>query len=168
MSREDYVAIGARLFAVYVGITTIMQIPYFMRFLGREDDVTMPLWAASLLVVVLVCVALWFFPLTIARKLLPVMKEPRSEQAVDASVGLSLGLTLIGVWFFAEGLLSAVHWVTFASMTRHANDMYAFSWDPDQVASMALTGFQIVLGALLMFGSSWVKKLIYRLRYGVP
>ena len=169
MSREDYVAIGARLFAVYVGVKTILATPTSIQALSSGDGMTWAwLYALALFVAIAVCVFLWFFPPTVARKLLPVMKEPRSENSIDASVGLSLGLTLLGVWFLAQGILDALYWLLLVFQTKKLtqNQNYGFDWQPDQVASMAVTVLELVIAAWLILGSTGVRRLIYKFRYG--
>jgi hypothetical protein len=167
MSREDYVAIGVRLFAVYVGIKTVLALPASAQAVFRDGMAFAWLYALVLILAVGICVFLWFFPLTIARKLLPVMKEQRSEESIDASVGLSLGLTLLGVWFLAQGLLDSLYWLSLVLRTQHLQaQQYGFEWQPDQIASMAVTLFELIIGAWLVLGSSGIRRLIYRLRYG--
>jgi len=169
MSREDFVAIGARLFAVYVGIKTILAIPASIQALSSGDGMTWAwLYALALLIAIAICVFLWFFPLTVARKLLPVMKEARSEQSIDASVGLSLGLTLLGVWFLAQGILDSLYWLLLVFQTKKLtqSQSYGFDWQPDQVASMAVTVLELVIGAWLILGSTGIRRLIYKFRYG--
>ncbi|BCT93015.1 hypothetical protein LYSHEL_20380 [Lysobacter helvus] len=166
MSREDYVAIAARLFAVYVGIKTVLQIPTAARILSTQPDTMayVAVYALMLLLTLAFCAFLWFFPLTIARKLMPVMKEPRSEQAIDASVGLSLGLTLIGFWLFAQGVVDAVYWLALILRTRQEAPV-EFSWRPEQIASMVMAAFQLGFGAFLVLGSAGIKRFIDRARY---
>ncbi|MFY2763699.1 hypothetical protein [Arenimonas sp. MALMAid1274] len=169
MSREDYVAIGVRLFAVFVGIKTLLAIPASVQVLVQGDSMDWAWAHASVLsLTVALCAFLWFFPLTIARKLLPVMKEPRSEATIDASVGMSLGLTLLGVWFLAQGLMDLLYWLTLLVRTNYVvrAQQYDHVWQPDQIASMAATAFELVIGAVLILGSSGIRRGIYRFRYG--
>ena len=168
MSREDYVAIAARLLAVYVGFQIVLQFPASAAATLSQDQglAWAGLLALALLAGLALCAFLWFFPLTIARKLLPVMKEPRSEQAIDASVGLSLGLTLIGVWFLADGTVGAVYWFALIVRTKQHVQPLGFEWTPAQIASMASTAFEACMGACLVFGSTGIKRLIHGLRYG--
>jgi Na+/melibiose symporter-like transporter len=169
MSREDYVALGVRLFAVYVGIKTLLATPASIQAIFRGDGMAWAwLYALVLIITIGICLFLWFFPLTIARKLLPVMKEPKSEESIDASVGLSLGLTLLGVWLLAQGLLDSLYWLSLVLRAKHLiqTQHYNFEWQPDQIASMAVTLFELVIGAWLVLGSTGVRRLIYRFRYG--
>jgi len=167
VSREDYVAIAARLFAVYIGFKAVVQIPIIVQTLSHDQGVAWAwLFALFLLVSLAICAVLWFFPLTIARNLLPVMTEPRSEQAISASIGLSLGLTLIGVWILAQGAIDSAYWLTLLVRAKQQTQESGFELAPDQVASMAATAFELGLGAWLVFGNAGLRRLIYKFRYG--
>jgi hypothetical protein len=169
VSREDYVSIAARLVAVYIAMNTVQQISQAVPFLREQDPAWTGLYALVLLASFGVCVFLWFFPLTVARKLLPVMKEPRSENTIDAAIGLSLGLTLIGVWFMAQGAVGAVYWVNLIWWTRHVTTPgYFHLWSPENIAGLAATVFEFVVGIGLVFGNTGLRRLIYKLRYGKP
>ena len=166
VSREDYVAVAARLFAVYIAFQVVLQLPVGAQTLSQDQDMVWAgLYVLALLVSLALCAFLWFFPLTIARKLLPVMKEPRSDQAINASVGLSLGLTLIGIWFLANGTIGAVYWLALIVRTKQHVEQLDFEWSPEQLASMASTVFEVAVGACLVLGSTGLRQLIHRLRY---
>ena len=166
VSREDFIAVAARLFAIYLLLSIIKYIPSSVQFLAQDAGASwMALYATVLVVGLVVCALLWFFPLTVARKLLPVMREQRSEQALDASVAISIGLTLIGVWVMAYGLVDGVYWLTLIVRTRQMNPAY-FEWMPEQIAGMFATAVQILIALWLIFGSTGIKRLIYRYRYG--
>ena len=165
VSREDYVAVAVRLFAVYIAFKVVLQVPDAARALSQDQDLAWAgLYALVLLASLALCAFLWFFPLTIARKLLPVMKEPRSEQAIGASVGLSLGLTLIGVWLLANGTIDVVYWLALITRTKQHVELN-FEWAPDQIASMVATVFEVGVGACLVLGSTGLQRLIHRLRF---
>jgi Na+/melibiose symporter-like transporter len=166
MSREDYVAIATRLFAVYIGFELVMRIPTMMQAVAAAQDVAWAwLFARVLVLGLAICALLWIFQLTIARKLLPVMKESRSEQAIDASVGLSLGLTLIGAWLLAQGIVDAAYWLTLYTYTRQYVQGLPFEWTPDQIASVVATALQLVVGVGLILGSPAIRRLIHQFRY---
>jgi hypothetical protein len=167
MGREDYVAIASRLFAVYIGLKTVLQIPVAVQIMSQGEGMAFAaVYGLLLLLVLAFCAFLWFFPLTIARKLLPVMKEPRSEQAIDASVGLSLGLTLIGFWLFAQGAIDAVYWLALiVRMKQEVLRETDFTWQPEQIASMVKAVFEVGFGIYLVLGSAGLKRFIDKARY---
>lgn len=166
MSREDIVAIASRLFSAYLLFGLVQTLPGIVSTTIQGTDPWMlTLYALSIAFGFGVCALLWFFPLTVARKLLPVMREPRSEQTVDASIAFSLGITLIGVWFLASGLVDASYWLTFFVLSRQAAET-GFDWSSDQIANMLATVFELILSMCLILGNAGIKRLIYKFRYG--
>lgn len=166
MSREDFVAIASRLFSVYLFFGIVQMLPNIVQMATQNaGGAWLALYALVVVLALAVCAVFWFFPLTVARKLLPVMREPRSEQRLDASIAFSLGLTLLGVWFFANALADVVYWSTLFIASRRISEM-GFVWTPDQVASMLTTAVELILALWLLFGSAGIKRLIYKFRYG--
>ena len=166
MSREDFVAIAARLFSIYLLISLIKHVPGAAQLISQDHGAGLVIfYAVALIIGLLVCALLWFFPLTVARKLLPVMHEPRSEQSLDSSAAMSVGLTLIGVWVMAYALVDATYWLTLLVRTRQLDTAY-FEWTPDQIAGMVATVIEVFIATWLIFGNVGIKRLIYRYRYG--
>jgi hypothetical protein len=152
---------------VYIAFKAVLQIPTAIQTLSQDQGIAWAgLYVLVLLVSLAICAFLWFFPLTIARKLLPVMKEPRSDKAINASIGLSLGLTLIGVWLLAQGAIDSIYWLTLIVRTKQMAQQMGFEWTPDQTAAMAATVFELGVGAWLVFGNAGLRRLIYKFRYG--
>lgn len=166
MSREDLIAVAARIFAVFLLVTVVRSFPSTIALLDQEGPrPSLVLVGFVLASSLAVCAFLWFFPLTVARKLLPVMSEPRSETAMSGSVALSVGLTLLGVWVLAYALPDSVYWATLFLLTRQVDGGY-FEWGHEQIANIVTTVAELLLAVWLIFGSSGVKRLILRYRHG--
>lgn len=168
MSREDFIAIASRLFSIFLFVTLARNIPSAILMLRDDsgDETGFILMVFGVLVTgLLLCAALWFFPLTIARKLLPVMRESRSEQAMDAPIALSVGLVLIGVWVMANALTDAVYWLILFWRTKQF-DAAMYQWSPEQIAGVVATAAEIFIATWLIFGSPGIRRLIYKFRYG--
>lgn len=166
MGREDLIAVASRIFAVFLLVTVARSFPSAIALLDQEGPrPSLVLVGLVLASSIAVCAFLWFFPLTIARKLLPVMREPRSENAMSGSVALSVGLTLLGVWVLAYALPDALYWATLFFLTHQAGSAY-FEWGYEQIASIVTTVAELVMAAWLIFGSSGIKRLILRYRHG--
>lgn len=166
MNREDCIAVGSRLFAIFLLITLLRSFLPSMAALRAQHDTTAMAWSLAVLVLgLLICAALWRFPLTIARKLLPVMKEPRADHAMGASTALSVGLTLLGFWTLLTALPDASYWATIFLLTRHEASGY-FAWGPEQLGGVVSTLLQLVLAVWMIFGSTGLQRLVTRGRYG--
>lgn len=165
MSREDWVAIASRLFALFLAVTLLRNIPSALSFAAQGDTrVVYAVLAVMLVLGYALCALLWFFPLTVARKLLPVMKEPRSDTAMGASPALSVGLTLLGVWVLTSALPDAIYWVVLG-LTAARYGMEHTTLTSDQIAAMVATGTELVLATWLIFGSNGIRSMIERWRY---
>ena len=166
MSREDIVAVASRLFAVFVFVFTLRTVAGAVHVVtAGENMVSLATLVVIVLALLSITALLWFFPLTIARKLLPVMKEPRSEHALDASTSLSIALTAIGIWFLANAIVDATYWLILYSRV-HNSDVTGFEWTPDQLANMAATIIELAISLWLIFGSTGIKHMINRIKYG--
>jgi len=163
MSREDIVAVAARMFAVYLALNTLVYFGYIFSAPPTHSPVE---WLAPtiLSVCLLLSVLLWFFPLSVARKLLPVMKEPRSEAGIDAEVALSLGLALIGVWFAT----AAVRPLVLALLTFTINR--GLDAEPDHHSAIQVVVYllQLSIGLGLAIGSRGLRDLLLRARKRYP
>jgi hypothetical protein len=166
VSREDFVAVAARLLSIYILFGILQGVPSALQVMFAGQDVAWgALFAFFLALGALLCAFLWFFPLTVARKLLPVMSEPRSEEAIDASIALSLGLTLLGAWFFANALIDTSYWLVYLFRSRQVEGG-ALHWSHEQVAHMVATVVELVVALWLLLGSGGIKRLIYKFRRG--
>ena len=166
MSREDWIAIASRLFAVFLAVTVARYIPSAFALIGQEGpQPSFILIAAVITASFAICALLWFFPLTVARKLLPVMKEPRSESRMDESTTLSVGLTVLGFWVLAYAVPDILYWITLIYSIR-SMDAMSYMWTPEQTASVVTTVAEIAFGLWLVLGSSGIKRGLFRLRYG--
>ena len=161
MSREDVIAVAVRLFAIFLFITLLR---FFAGMMTLDQVSPLRVWVVPV-VGVAICALLWFFPLSIARKLLPVMREPRSEAGMDGSMALSVGLTLLGVWLLATALPNATYWLSLFVLSRQSSG-YHLGWGPEQMASIATTIAELVLAVWLVFGSAGIRRLILRFRHG--
>lgn len=168
MSREDYIAVAVRLLAIYVLFGILKSVPMAAQMISQQNGAMFAgLYVAILIAGAGTCVLLWKFPLTVARKLLPVMKEARSEEAVSGPVALSVGITLIGLWFLVSALIDASYWVAVALASRQVGDGdMPLVWDSGQIASMVAVAFQILVSTWLIFGNAGIRRLIDRFRYG--
>lgn len=166
MSREDFVAVAVRLFVVWLVLSMIQQAvhaaPFFVEQGWQSENIAYGLF---LLLGLLVGIFLWIFPLTAARKLLPAMSEPRSEQVIGAPVALSLGLSLLGLWLLANALIDGGYWLT-VLLLFHRDDTGMLSLGHDQIAGMVATVLELVVGVWLVFGNAGLSRLVFRFRYG--
>jgi hypothetical protein len=104
MSPHQFVAVAARLFAVWLVIHLPGQAYGFFTDSSKLNDPTLGMVALGVGVVELIVIlGLWFFPNTIARKLLgSSSSEPPPPSSADA--WLTMGCALMGLWLLATSL----------------------------------------------------------------
>lgn len=108
MSPQQIVAVVARLLAVWIVIHLPGQVSEIVYLGGHDADRSMRAFAVGGFAVELfVCLAIWFFPLTIARKLLRSSSEERPPPS-SSDVWLGMGCALIGLWLLATSLPALV------------------------------------------------------------
>lgn len=168
MSREDVVVVAIRLFAIFLAVTALrfavqavgapFDIPIGDLILGVALTVAVPLVAASLL---------WFFPVSIAAKLLPVMESPGTPIVANGAAALDVGCTLIGLWLLASALADAGYWTVILIAAAH-NDWADGALATEDVANIIATVVQVFMALGLLLGYRQILKALHGLRsYGV-
>lgn len=162
MNREDYLVVALRLFAVWLLLTALW---FGMGTLVRELQAGgFPLaTVASMVPMAGIAVLLWFFPLTVARKLLPVMREPQAPLQAPAREVEAVAFTVLGLWILANALVDAAYWLLLAWMTRRS-EFENLEWTSDQIASVLATAIEIALAIGLLLGTRGLQLALQRLR----
>jgi Ca2+/Na+ antiporter len=167
MSREDVVAVALRLFAVYLLLIVLRtSIPALTASEGDPSALPPVLWLALLVVPMLgLALLFWVFPLSVAARLLPVMREPRPPVRAEAAEVEGIALTLLGLWLCAAALSDAVYWVIVHLSLSRSEMWVGYEVSSETFASMVTTGFELVLGLWLMLGSRGWQQALRRWRY---
>jgi hypothetical protein len=111
---------------------------------------------------IVIAALLWFFPLTVAKKLLPVMREPRPVISVSSRSALDLALTCLGFWVLATAMADSVYWIVYIIMLAKQP---VFLFSEEQTASVISTAIELAIGLWLVFGSSGLINLVIKFRY---
>lgn len=152
MTSRQFVALGVRLFCVWLAIYILRYAPAFW-LLEKQSSTTadpVPLVIGTLLLVA-IAVALWLFPLTVARKLLP-------RSALDQPISLPAheqieraGFCLLGLWLLMQAVPSLVfEGVVFYLYTRPGSGL---GLSPRQYAALARALVELGLAIWLLFGA---------------
>ncbi len=165
LNREDVVAVVVRLFAVFLFVLSLRFATSIAGTLVGGE--AWPFWLiafviATELVLWLVSVLLWFFPLTVARMLLPVMRA-ESRVAVPTAWD-EIALSVMGVWLIASALWSISYWLVFLIVARSAEHVGRIQYSPEHMAEMAATIVELVLGLGLALGAGGLAAMLRRLR----
>jgi len=166
LGKEDIVAIASRLFAISLLITLAGNGAAFAHFVhensGSAVETALVLCVIGLVPVTLAAV-LWFFPLTIARKLLPVLRVTPPPLSAPREHVEETAVFVLGVWVLASALPDLAYWiVTFA---RIDSADVASAWLPEQIGGMVLTALSLLIGVWLVLGARGLIGAVRRLRY---
>jgi hypothetical protein len=165
LTREDVIAVASRLFAVYLVVLSVQSIALSVGTLfGRVWEtywivLMWLLYAATLLIVGL----LWFFPLSIARKLLPVARDTSGTPLGETNDLQSIAFSVLGAWVLATALSDVASWLVFFLYIERTRTDYSVS--AENTAGIASTVVQFAIGIYLLIGSRGFARLLYRIRY---
>lgn len=158
MTNTQIIGLGVRLFSVWLFVYVVRNVPGMWNFNITESDASANLGVAVAVLILLGVIALlWFFPLTVATKLLPRVQSEGSL-ALPLDQVQAVGFCLLGLWILATGIPSASYWLL---MSYHAvKPGSLLSFQPRDFASMTATGVQIILGIWLLFGAKGLRGLL--------
>jgi len=148
MSPYQIIAVMVRLFAVWLAIHLPGQL-YAFYFEGTKIDqpYTGLITVGILLAALVIILGLWFFPMSIARKLL---SAPALEEASPTTpdTWLSMGCALIGLYLLTEYLPSLIRDSLFLlSSETLAGDFSALRNSIIYLACMVVIAVWLILGA---------------------
>jgi len=160
MTNAQVVALGVRLFSIWLALYLIRYAP--------------ALWSANIeqfpesraagtviivvsIVLIAVTIALWLFPLAVARKLIPkaTLDQP-TPLPVDQLQ--SAGFCLLGLWVLTEAVPRFVYMAFIVYHSTRPNAMVAL--DPHNYAAIARTLVELGIGLWLLFGARGLLGLI--------
>jgi hypothetical protein len=170
VSREDIAAIASRLFAIFIAVTALRTIGTTFQVAYQSEvpkDASVYIFLAIILGTALsASLVLWFFPLSIARKLLPVMKEPQPAVTWQSGNAMELALAVFGFWILADAIADAFYWGSFYYYVQQATGTGLETVGAAEKADMFVTVIELVLGSWLVLGHRGVAALFYRIRFG--
>jgi hypothetical protein len=153
MSRHQAVAVAVRIFAAWLAVTVLRNLASFA-FFKQSDMPGYGLAVAVLALAALLVATLWFFPGTIARKLLsPDNAKPETSASPD--LWLAMGCALLGLWLLKSALPTLVF------------DTYALihlSYGDDRgniPQSVVYYVVEVVIGLWLVFGAKGFRRLFW-------
>ena len=161
MTPHQTLALGVRLFAIWYALVIVREAVAFILWSPPYDSQTLALLTGGSILSVLILLALWFFPKSISRGLLPHSSDVPA-QASSQQMWFTLGTALIGLWFAASAV---------APILRNLSVMYVFR--PELVNAESLRSLreglfyhvvELLLGLGLVFGATGIRKFVWWVR----
>jgi hypothetical protein len=165
MTPHQIVVVGLRLLAVAWVLLLLGQIPMlYGQSAAYSGTFTMRYIGGFSALQLMVCAVLWFFPASIAGKLLP---SPKNDVVYDSPTAshewVTLGLIGIGLWVLFGAVRDAIYWLMFLVFSP-VDDMAGFN--AETKAAMVTTVIELVLGSWLVFGAKGLGALLWKIRTG--
>jgi hypothetical protein len=160
MTNAQVVALGVRLFCIWLAVYLLRHAPALWALNTRELPDSGA--AAAVIIVtsvfVAVTIALWLFPLAVARKLLPkaTLDEPTPlplDQVQRA------GFCLLGLWLLTEAIPKMFYSAVMVYHSTRPNA--AVELQPQNYAAMAQMLIEFGLGLWLLFGARGLLGIIH-------
>ena len=159
MTPHQIVAVALRLVAIWLGMQALGYVAWFFWGKGSQPpDYAYLTFMLALNVVIIP--ALWFFPRTIAWKLLP-SDDVQPRPPVTADTWLALGCTLIGLWTLTTTVPQIVyHLLVLNSMLSEGDRSWSWvHW------SLLHDVVQLAIAAWLVLGAKGVGKIFQWAQY---
>ena len=162
MSQAYLIGVLIRLFSIYLVVSTLRIVTsMFSPALGLAFNG----WTiAGLAIPLLAAVFMWFFNLSIARRL---FFGGSHERALDLTGVVHLEQALfsaLGLWLVCSSLIDCAYWLILFSEVNSPKWVGFYPIGPEQTASLIASFVQTLLGLFLMFRANGLVRLIQRLR----
>ena len=161
MSREDIIAVASRLFAIFLLVIAVRSGSLVFAFSDTDSKSLVLTIFAGVVVPLAAAGLLWFFPLGVARKLLPVMRDEGAALSSDRTGLMEIGCTLLGLWLFASALPQALYWGLHLLLSAQESQQ---PLSVSALASQCRALFEVIIAVWLLLGYEGILGAIRRFR----
>ena len=163
MSQGHLVGVLVRLFALYLLVSTLRSAPgLIVSNQTAGSDPWAHAWIAAALILPLsAAIFLWFFNLSVAKRLFYSGASERNLELEGVSQLEHALFSLLGLWLICASLVDAMYWIVYF------HEVPQYGWDlttPEIKAGVACCIFQLLLGTFLFFRSKGLLNIVRRIR----
>jgi hypothetical protein len=165
MNKEQVVGIAVRLFAIFLGIYTFRHVSGLLPYAAAPSPNYISFSFLFLLAAfpLLAAILLWLFPLAVAAKIIPNIKEKETPAALDAGGIEVVAFSVMGLWVLTYAIPDIFYWVTYVYRIKNIN-IGSPELTPENIGYIVSTIVELVIGFWLLFGSSGLLGVIRRAR----
>lgn len=164
MRALQIVGIGLRVLAILLFIGTLRGMAPFVSLYTKNPSLeSLIMIGVVVLISVLISVWVWFFPLTIASKLVPCIPESEEDKPITQHEFQAIGFSLIGLWVLTQSIPDIFSWGFYVYAIMHSETAVEYSME--DFAGIVVTGVELVLGIFLLLGSKGLSGVIHKFRY---
>ena len=106
MHKEQMVGMAVRLFAVFLVVNVVRYASGLIPYLADSATNKLSITFLSLAVIfsILTAALLWLFPLTIASKLIPDVKNTEPSKTLESGEIELVAFSILGLWVLASAI----------------------------------------------------------------
>lgn len=148
MKPIHYLGLAVRLFAIWLFISGVVRIIDFIELNLGGTAYSMPSFVSMIIMLIplIAAIYLWYFPLTVAQKLLG--NEDREFEPVNPKSLLTIFVASIGLFFLYQALMGFIFWLEFYVVPSNESSPLVIMFADDKVG--VLTTFVELIVALLL------------------
>lgn len=161
MPKEQIVGIAVRLFAVFLALYTLRYASSMLPYAAAPPPNSISFWFIGTLALfpILAAVLLWFFPLTVATRLIPDIKAKETSTSLGAGDVEVVAFSVMGLWVLTTAIPDIFYWVTFVYRVESAG-VGSPELSPENIGNIVATVVEFVIGFWLLFGSKGLLGII--------
>jgi hypothetical protein len=163
MTPQQVVAAGVRLFAIWLvlsGAKAIFVTPFIFAQLGENAAFARAASMCFGVADILLAMVLWFFPLGVARKLVPNISLTHSFGAPALELA-RVGSCLLGLWLLATAT-PRLFWYFLDTVMHSPADAFFPSITKVEILGFTYRALEILIACLLVFKSRVIAHAILR------
>ncbi len=166
MTPHQIVVVVLRLIALAWLLYTLTHVYGLFAVVAADPGALLsrPIVLFSAAFQVVVCLALWFFPSTLATSLLP--QAPGAHEPAPArpiTEWQVFGVIIVGLLALTRAIPDTIYWVTYAAMAT-GYDLSFFDLDADQKSNALATAVELTIGLGLVLGAKRVAAMLFKAR----
>ena len=168
MTPHQILSVAVRLFAIWLAFVVLRGLVAWS-FFGPESNgpYFLPLLGVVGVVGFVFVAALWFFPKSIARGLLPAKNDAPAEPSAPV-VWFGIGISLIGLWVTASALPGVLRNLVMMYVVRSEYSQFGGLWSSSLAGGLIFYSVQLVVGVVLIIGANGISRAIWWARHAGP
>ncbi len=164
MNSIYYFGVMVRLFAIALFVYSVGRLEFIANYASYSENSLGPSIVFSLLSSVLpmlIAFILWFFPLTVARKILPTTED--ESNTTNAQSLLTIAVLVIGVYTFYYAIIDSIYWLTIVHVfVRDEFGTISKVLSNQDKANIVVTVIEFVLALVLLARAKTIGHLLTR------
>lgn len=151
ITPQQIVAIGIRLFSIFLGIRFLYI--FGLLFSNPQAPGNAMTFVLALLGLI-VAIGLWFFPLSVAHRLIP--RTSHDNQIGGNTFEIArIGACLIGLWYFAHGITNLCSFAYYAIALSGVGESFFRTIGAEHTGQFVLYLGELVVSVLIMKQAAW-------------